>query len=264
METPHPIKNIGSYLHVDDQGFIVNSTSIEKIQPEWLPAVEEVRGAYVQHFGDNLHSVYIRGSVAKGQAIEHISDIDSFAVVSLAYEKIDMLWSDLFKQELISEYPFVTGVEIGAIPIDELKDHKGDQIMIKTQAICVYGKNLADEIPAMKPGMETAQHIHFIKSEIIRTKEWFHGEHSTEEVMRKCTWIMKRILRSGFELVMERSQKYTRDLYPCYEGFSEYYPEQKGNMYKVLQLAINPTADKVEIEKVLNDIGNFFIKEIEK
>lgn len=236
---------------------------MDKIQLQWLPAVEKVKEAYIKHFGDNLHSVYIRGSVAKGQAIENISDIDSFAVVTLPYEKVDMAWADLFKEELISEYPFVTGVETGIIPLDELNDHKGDQIMIKTQAICMYGKNLADEIPAMKPGKETAQHIFFIKNEIIRTKEWLNSQHSAEEVMRKCTWIMKRILRSGFELVMERSRKYTRDLYPCYEGFSEYYPEQKDTMYKVLQLAINPTEDKAEIEKVLSDIGNWIIKEIE-
>jgi predicted nucleotidyltransferase len=262
MKTNHPIQKIGSYLPIDGQGYIVNPTSIKKIQPEWLAAVEKVKKAYVQHFGEDLHSIYIRGSVAKGHAIENISDIDSFAVVSLPDEKIDTSWAAAFRDELISEYPFITGVEIGAIPLDEIKDNKGDQIMIKTQAICMYGKNLADEIPAMKPGRETAQHVVYIEKEIVRTKEWLNSEHSAEEIMRKCTWIMKRILRSGFELVMERSQKYTRDLYPCYEGFSEYYPEQKDNMYKVLELAINPTDDKAEIEEVLDSIGNWIIKEV--
>jgi len=83
------VKPIGSFLQTDTDGFIVNTTSPEKIQSAWLPAVEMVSDAYRKHFGENLHSVYIRGSVAKGEAIDNISDIDSFAIVTLPYDDID-------------------------------------------------------------------------------------------------------------------------------------------------------------------------------
>ncbi len=264
MDSIHQIQKIGSYLHVDEQGFIINPTSIHTIQPEWLPIVEKVKEAYMQHFGVNLHSVYIRGSVAKGQAIENISDVDSFAVITLPYEKIDTSWSDAFEEKLISEYPFVKGIEMGCIPLEEIQDHKGDQIMIKTQSVCIYGESLANTIPPMKPGTDTAQHVKYIQIEIIKTKQWLEGEHTEEEIKRKCTWIMKRMLRSGFELVMERSQKYTRDLYLCYEGFSEYYPEKKEAMYRVLELAVNPTSDKSEIGIVLEGIGSWMTEEVER
>jgi hypothetical protein len=80
------IKPIGTFLQTNAEGFIVNTTSLEQIQDEWLPAVEKVTDAYRKHFGTDLHSVYIRGSVAKGQAIHNVSDIDSFAVVTLSRE----------------------------------------------------------------------------------------------------------------------------------------------------------------------------------
>ena len=101
-----------------------------------------------------------------------------------------------------------------------------------------------------------------IEREIDRTREWLQNNHTDEDIEQKCTWIMKRLLRSGFELVMERSQKYTRDLYPCYEGFAEYYPKKKAEMYEVLELAISPTSSVDRINKVLNGIGMWMVEEI--
>ena len=75
---------------------------------------------------------------------------------------------------------------------------------------------------------------------------------------------MKRILRTGFELVMGREQKYTRDLYPCYESFIKYYPQKKDDMYKTLELAINPIDDSKIIGYILKDWLFFMSKEIEK
>jgi uncharacterized protein len=258
------IKPIGSFLETDSDGFIVNTTSIKNIQPNWMPAVQMIKDAYLKNLGEHLHSVYIRGSVAKGKAIENISDIDSFAVVNLLYNDIDSSWTKDFAERLIKDFPFITGVEMGIIPFDEIKNSKGDQIMIKTQSICIHGKNLANMFPSMKPGIETAQHFQGIAQEIDKTKEWLQKEHTDEEICRRCTWIMKRILRCGFELIMERSQKYTRDLYLCYEEFSKYYPDKESQMREVLDLAINPVADKNQIKSVLDSLVHWLVSEIPK
>ncbi|HEY0980295.1 MAG TPA: nucleotidyltransferase [Candidatus Paceibacterota bacterium] len=257
------VQAIGSFLQTDTDGFIVNTTSPEKIQAAWMPAVEMVKDAYQKHLGEHLHSVYIRGSVAKGQAINNISDIDSFAVVTVSYDDVDIQWSKDFVEKVKKQFPFIVGVEIGVVPLEEIPDSKGDRIMIKTQSICVYGNNLFSTLPALKPGVDTAQHFEGIEREINKTKEWLQEERSEEEIKRRCTWIMKRIIRSGFELVMERSQKYTRDLYPCYEEFSKYYPEKKEEMYKALELAVNPTSDKNTIVDTLENLGSWLVKEID-
>jgi hypothetical protein len=256
------IRKIESYLEIDKDGYIINPTSSKKFQEKWIPVIEEVKEEYLKHFGDNLVSVYIRGSVAKGEAIENISDVDSFALVSLKDENIDIAWAKEFNASVKNRYPYTAGVEIAAIPIDELSDRKADQIMIKTQSVCVYGKDLAKEIDPFKPGKDTAQHVRGIEREIDRTKKWLQDNHTNEDIRQRCTWLMKRILRSGFELVMERSQKYTRDLYPSYEEFAKYYPDKKEEMYEVLELAVNPTSNINKINKVLNGVGMWIVKEI--
>lgn len=69
------IQPTGSYFEVDRKGYLVNPASKDKLQDEWKPAIDDVVEAYKENFGENLKSVYIRGSVAKGKAIEYVSDI---------------------------------------------------------------------------------------------------------------------------------------------------------------------------------------------
>lgn len=258
------IKPIGSYLGLDESGYIINPASLEKVQERYLPVIEEVKQEYIKHFGANLHSIYLRGSVAKGEAIENVSDIDSFAIVSLKNAEIDTDWTSAFNQSLVASHPFITGVEIVVIPMGELEGCSGDKIMIKTQSICIYGESISDALPLMKPGKDIAQHVKGIEREIEKTKAWLEGSHAEEEIKQKCIWIMKRVLRSGFELVMEDLQKYTRDIYCCYHGFSEVYPEKKEAMYQVLELAVEPTLDKSKILGVLDGIEKWLKKEIRK
>ena len=43
---------------------------------------------------------------------------------------------------------------------------------------------------------------------------------------------------------MVKEQRYTRDLYLCYESFAKHYPEKEREMYRALELAINPKTDR--------------------
>jgi hypothetical protein len=257
-------KNIGSFFETDANGYIINPTSFTKIQGKWRGPLDEVRGEYLSHFGTALHSLYLRGSVAKGEALEELSDIDTFAVVDLDEEEIDVSWWRELNQSIRENYSFVEGVEVVAIPLKKIDEFPGDKIMIKTQSICLYGIDLSETIPPYKPGPDTVQHAQGIGREIANTIIWLQEDKSEEKVMNKCSWIMKRIVRSGCELVMGRSGKYTRDLYPCYEVFSDFYPEKKDEMYEALNLSISPTSDKQTILRVLTALGNWITEEVDR
>ena len=263
MDRSCKIQKIGSFLVIDNEGYIVNTVSATNIQPEWREAVNFVINEYRKNYGEALHSVYLRGSVAKGGAIKGISDIDTFAIVNKSKEGVDRDWTGDFRERFNRKFPFINGVELIVSPLEGFENRKGQRILIKTQSICLYGENLADVIPPLKPGLDTIQHLQHLEQEIKKSIEFLSGKHDEEEIKRECAWIMKRILRGGFELTMERSGQYTRDRYPCYEGFSEYYPEKREGMYEVLKLAVCPTTNKEEIKIVLSDTGLFVAKEYE-
>lgn len=260
------IEKIGGYLGADQNGFIVNESSVLKFQEKWKPAIEETVAAYREHFGDNLTSVYVRGSVGRGKAIDGISDLDTRAIVNLPKDQIDVKWGREFNRRIITKYPFIKQVEIEVSSPEQAVDRKrGLHAILKTQAVCVYGKDVVEDIPGIKPGIEAAQHFKYLPDELAKTIDFFENDQdSAVKKKNKCSWIMKRILRTGFELVMEREQKYTRDLYPCYESFAKYYPNKKEAMYKTLKLAINPTDQSKTIVSLLKDWQFFMSAEIQK
>lgn len=59
-------KTVGSFLEIDTNGYIINPASFEKIQEKWQKPLDEVKSEYLTRFGTTLHSLYLRGSVAKG------------------------------------------------------------------------------------------------------------------------------------------------------------------------------------------------------
>lgn len=257
------IKNIGGYLLLDSQGNIIPSASLTKIQPQWKPLIEKTVDAYKEHYGSALVSVYVRGSVAKGEAIDDISDLDTIAVVDLEEKSISTNWGKVFSDELVGSYPFVEKIEIMAETREQAIDtNRATHILLKTQAICVYGEDIAQTIAAIKLG-EAAQHYRSIQSDIEKSIRFFEGDNDLQ-FKKQCAWIMKRILRTGFELVMERAQKYTRDLYPCYESFSFYYPEKSTLMRKTLDLVLNPSQHPEIVLPILYAWREWMPEEVKK
>lgn len=252
------IQNIGSYFEVDQQGFIINPTSLEKIQSQWKPVIEEVSKVYQDLYGENLENVYIRGSVAKGQAVENISDIDTFAYVHLDKDNINYEWVNDAERIIIEKYPFVEGVEFSVSPISSAKDNK----IILNQSLCVYGRPV--DVPRLKIDKNLAIHALNFINRINRFKDFYEQEKTPEQIKSHCVWQMKGLLRVGAEITLERSKKYTRDLYKCYEVFSEYYPKKEQEMREVLDLALNPTDDKDIIKDVMDSFGFWLLDESKK
>lgn len=251
------IRPLGSYLSVDNNGYLINPTGFEKIQVEWVPVIADVVDAYKSAYGDKLESVYIRGSVAKGQAVPHVSDIDTFAFVDLPEETISYEWLKETKKILREKYPFVEGYEFGADPLS----HFEKETFLLTQSLCVFGES--KEIPKLRPGKDMLRHLSVLEKRMKWFEEKIENETEPGELQKACVWFMKNTLRAGFELTMERSQRYTRDLYLCYKDFSEYYSEYEAEMRQVLDYALNPTSDKNKIMEIKNKLVPWMIRERE-
>lgn len=258
MQQTIEIKPMGSYFETDSNGYLINPTSKEKIQEKWQPVVADLIHEYQKAYGDKLHSIYIRGSVAKGQAVDGVSDIDTFAYVELPKEEITHDWVKDAEKQITSKYDFVSEAEMGASPVSEFQD----DMIILNQSICVWGKEL--EVLKLKIDNKLAIHSPNFHKRIEWFERFLEKDESEEEIKRGCVWLMKGLLRVGLEITLEKSHKYTRDLYRCYETFSENYPEREVEMKEALYLALNPTVDKTKIKSVMDNLGVWLLKETQK
>jgi len=266
MSNKIEIKPMGSYFELDSEGYIINPTSLDRVQSDWMSAIKEVIEIYKKVCGDMLINIYVRGSVAKGQAVNGISDLDTFCFVkepntqdTEEYKTIlnsnrDAL--EKYKEDIELKYNFISDVEMQVHPMSRA----GKEMIMLAQSVCVYGEPFKN--PKLKPGKELASHSPGFTKFLIGLEEFFNKDTSTERNKMKCAWIMKRFLRTGFEICMERSGRYTRDLYKCYETFIEYYPEKEPQMREILELALNPTSDKQKIKQVVSNFGPWLVEEI--
>lgn len=259
-QAEHKILPIGVVLDVDDEGYIVSQSGPEKITAPWDAAVETLRDAYIEHLGDKLQSLYVRGSVGRGNALEGISDIDGLAVVTDDPSTIDMTWLADVKRDIKQRFPFTNGVDMAIQPYDAIAagEKRIPAFWIKTMSACVYGEDLASSLPKVKPGPAAL----IAGYDLERKASADYLAEAKLTVGQKMKWSAKQILRAGFELVMEDEQKYTRDLYPCYEAFSRYYPEYEPQMRKVLENALYPTDSEEDFQAMLVSIGPWLVEQV--
>jgi hypothetical protein len=251
---------MGSYVDLDPDGYIINPTGIDKIQPHWSPVIQATLDFYKETFGEDLHAFFIRGSVAKGQAVDGISDLDTLAYVRNR-EQYDDLDTAEFRHSMPRRFPFVEGVEILYKPVEAIQDDG----WLLIQALQLYGEPIAQ--PRVKPGNEMISNAKNIIARMQSSAEKIEAlkEHpDPNKISMHCVWLMKEFLRIGVQLTYSRSGRFTRDLYLCYKDFAEYYPEQAENMYEVLDLALNPTEDLSQIIVVRESVLPFLQAECTK
>jgi len=262
------IRNIGTVLKVDSEGNLISQSSARNIKKPWADAVQSLVNGYQDHLADDLHSFYVRGSVSRGTPIEGVSDIDALVLVHGKVSELEMDWKSGLVKKLKDKYPFCNGFDVVEKSYEEVRDgkHPVTSFNIKTQSACVYGEDFSEYLSPMKPGRES-----------ILVAWWFNQKHLDKKrvlikqavpgkinIRNECKWLTKHILRLGFELVMERDQTYTRDLYPSYEIFSKYYPEKQKEMRQVLELAVNFSDDREKVLEILNGVGQWVVGEAEK
>ncbi len=257
------IKPIGSFYRADHEGYIVNDTSWEKIESNYRNAIN--RAVNMLTLQLPIHSIYIRGSVPKGNGIEGVSDLD-LIVISEQSSNEEVV--EKIERKLTKEFPWMNGIEVSYCLLNDLNDihfFSIIQFMLKTSSLCVYGKDVIEKLPGYKIDRALANdHIVKLEKHIEQAKFELDGNQDEEDIADCCGWIMKMIVRSGLALIMEQKRSYTRDLYPSYQLFSTYYPHKEPDMKQALTYAIHPSRSPEEIVRFLDRFGGWMINEANK
>jgi len=167
-------------------------------------------------------------------------------------------WQPDLEKELQAEFPFVKEVEIMLTQyFDEFFEKNPRLAMIlKTQSLCIFGNDLSVKIPPFSPNKKMILNLTWLEDDV---NDFLKKEKITK---RDCQEITKILIRSGFELVIEKERKFTTDLYLCYQVFSKYFPKKENEMREMLHLYLNPTEDDFYLKKKINDFGEWMIGEI--
>ena len=231
------IQAIGSFFQNDPEGFVINPASRKNIPEKWHPVIEAVKNHYIKQEKENLHSLYLRGSLVRGQAIDHVSDIDFFAVVkggNFRWEEIPS--ANELNKNLVQKYPFVEEIEMMKSSLEDGMEFENPKLpmLIKTHSLCIFGEDLSPAIRNFKPDKSMMLNYRWLAEDF---EDFSAKKRWSEEELKE---FLKVVIRSGFEVVMEEEGRFTPDLFLCYKSFSKHFPEMEKLMEKALFYYLNP------------------------
>lgn len=254
---------------IDNNGFIITEVSLDKITPQYKPIVEEVVSSMVQELAAELDGIYLYGSVATGKAIEGKSDLDVLLVLkdipnATLSEKI----SDLEKSLSQKYEPMLRGVGLTVANIVEVNSEKeryGYMCYIKHLCVCVYGNDVTKDVQPFKPSREVAKGFNGdIKESLSSYKGKIEKAESESDLKKLSQEISKKIVRTGFSLVMPRLESWSTDLQSSYDSFIHYYPEKTGEMSMASDWAKNGSLDKTAVLGFLETFGKWLTEEFDR
>lgn len=252
----------GGFFPMDDQGYVVNPTSIDLIPTYWHPLLNALRDYYQEQFEQDFRSMWIRGSLARGLFWDGWSDLDTFALISShrhlrwepckPAEQVMQKWAALFPQGYA-----ICPIEMMCSSFD--KDFQVEMprisMLIKTQSVCWWGNDLSADLAPVKPGPAMFLSHRWLASDWSSLQQM-----KTPNVMAYRTYI-KTLIRTAFELVMEDLGKFTPDLFWAVESFAQYYPQKSAQMKKILNLYIQPLDKKQQLTTLLEEITPWILSE---
>jgi uncharacterized protein len=250
---------------LDEDGYIAREGSLDKVQPEFMPVIAAARARIAGTFGAaRLHSAYLYGSIPRGTAIPGLSDLDLLLALRREPDAADRADASALEAELDGSFPQVNGVGAGlASTATLLSDLERHDLGWFVACLCtpLLGDDLAARLPRYRPtsllARETNGDLGLLlpgwRAEAARACP--DAEHKA--LSRQVT---RRLVRTGFTLVMPRWGGWTSDLARSAEVFGQYYPERAAQM-RAAAAAARTTADPETLRMLIDDLGPWLAAE---
>lgn len=247
--------------------YIKKEVTLKKIPARYKPIVSDVKSKLLE-FSGKIHSIYLYGSVATGQAKSPTSDLD--LVVVLNAKPTSKLKSELKElgKSLSMKYQKVFR-EVGfAITYkNEVlrgKETFGWRFFLTILSVKIFGDNLFHKEMKFSPTEKLARNLHLdVRKNIEEAKRKIKSLND-EEAKLQIKSIMKKIIRTAFSIVMGKENYWTTDLDEMTKIFTKYYPEKKQQINAVLRMVKSKSPDKKSATSILNDFGKWVSSEFYK
>jgi uncharacterized protein len=247
------------------QTYIKKEVALSKIPARYKPVVNDANSALLKNFPDKIHSIYLYGSVATGKAKSPTSDLDLLIVLEAkptqktktALKELSDSLSQKYQREfrevgfavtykneaLRGKETFALNFFITILCVKIFGDNlfpKGTKFAITKRLACSLNPDIDTSIEEAKKNIKSA---------------------SNDEAVIKIQSMMKKIIRTAFNLVMVEENHWTTDLDEMTKIFTKHYPDKKEQIKDVLEIAKSKSPNKKESILILDTFGKWISKE---
>ncbi|MET8358799.1 nucleotidyltransferase domain-containing protein [Micromonospora sp. NPDC005171] len=251
---------------LDVEGWITREGALSRVPAAFTGVVDASRARTAESFDSGrLHSAYIYGSIPRGTAIPGVSDLDLLLALRTEPTEADRAAATRIEQDLDESFPQIDGVGIllfsARTLLSELERH---DLGFFVACLCtpLLGDDLADQLPRYRPTPLLARETNGDLSRAL--PEWRRqaAEATTDHQRRALSRLVaRRIVRTGFTLVMPRWGGWTSDLSESADAFGLYYPERAGQMRRAAAIGRTPSPVPGVLHELIDDLGPWLAAE---
>ncbi|MFD2178332.1 nucleotidyltransferase domain-containing protein [Veronia pacifica] len=235
-------------------GYIGNEISTDNIDEKFLPVVNKVIEELSNKFGELIHSIYLYGSVGRGDAVPYRSDLDIGLVTyqPVTFEVRKQL--DSVATRLDAEFSIVSKLEFDIGHYQEVMvDNEYEwQCWLKHFCVCIWGCDLSKHIQPYRPsvniGLEMNQDIQQRLDSAVELVEAGVLDDTGKS-------IAKKIIRTDYSLYSERDNSFYSGLEDMVETLIRYKPKEKPVIEEALRIATGIPRDKEALINLVRGYG---------
>lgn len=261
---------VGHSACMDDRGLepdgtIAREGSLGRVGPWFAPVVEAARARVADAFGGALHSAYLYGSVPRGTAVVGRSDLDLQLVLREAVTEERRAAARRVESDLDAAFAQIDGVGIllGSVG-DALSERERYDFGFFVACLCtpLLGEDLAARLPRYRATSLLARETNGdLRLVLPRWREGAARASTAAERAVLARGVGRRLVRTGFTLVMPSWGGWTSDLAESVEVFGRYYPDRLGAMRVAADEGRSPTGDPATLGTLIDDLGAWLAAE---
>ena len=251
---------------LDEKGAIAREGSLDRVQDEFWPVVDAARDRILETFGSGrLRALYLYGSIPRGTARIGRSDLDMLAVPHHEPTQADRLAIEAVERGLDEELAQIDGAGILVISADViLSELERYDLAFFAACLCtpLWGDDLARELPRYRPTSLLARETNGDLALVI--PKWrARADAAKTDADRRllARHVGRRLVRSGFTLVMPSWGGWTSDLAESADIFGDYYPQRREQMRLAAVTGRTQRAEPEVLKMLIEDLGEWLAAE---
>ncbi|MFE9676868.1 nucleotidyltransferase [Streptomyces sp. NPDC006259] len=251
---------------LDPDGTIAREGALDRVPAGFVPVVEAARARITETFdGTRLHSAYLYGSIPRGTATPGVSDLDLQLALHGEPTEGDRADARAVEAALDRAFPQIDGVGIlltsARFLLSEVDRHDGG-FFIACLCTPLLGPDLAEQLPRYRPTALLARETNGDLARVLPRWRAKADEAETDADRRTLSrFVGRRLVRTGFTLIMPRWGGWTSDLEQSAELFGRYYPERGEQMRLAASTGRVPSPDPAVLERLIEDLGPWLAAE---
>ncbi|MEK4425434.1 nucleotidyltransferase domain-containing protein [Solibacillus sp. FSL K6-1523] len=215
-------------INVDNDGYILNKITLNKIDSVYEGLLSQVLDILKRCAGEKLHSVYIYGSVGRGEAVLGTSDIDLSVILTSSFSSQEMAHLDDETKMFIRDNPIVPKVDYDiGVTADLFKEDSQYYwgFWLRHVCTCIYGEDLSVHFPKMKPNVHICKALN---EDLIDTLTSYREVILKKEASQGTLLsILKRIVRGAYCYVAERDKSWSTNILENLIILQHYFPREE-------------------------------------